>query len=112
MSSIRAPSLGPIVGHTTANSRRLWIWGGEPADDGGTLAENRRSIGVITVLDSKGQPDSNDPKRTQYFRLHRKYDRTGTFKLGIESGVNGSIGPLALTPEPSELDYLCTWLGN
>ena len=63
-------------------------------------------------MDSKGQPDANDLKRTQYFRLHRKYDRTGTFILGIESGVNGSIGPLALTPEPSELDYLCTWLVN
>ena len=99
MSSIRPPSLGPIVGHTSANSSRLWIRGGDPADNRGSLDENRRTIGVLTVLDGKGHPVPKDPKRTQYFRLHREYDRTGTFNLGIDSGLNGGNGPFTLTPD-------------
>jgi len=99
MSSLRAPVLGPIVGHTTSNSCRLWIRAGDPADEDGKLDENRRSIGLITVLDRKGNPDPSDPDRTQYFRLHREYDRTGTFNLGVDSGLNGDTGPFVLTPD-------------
>jgi alkaline phosphatase D len=98
MSSIRQPRLGPIVGHTTSNTCRLWIKAGDPGDNGGALAEDRRSIGVITVLKSNGEADPNDPKRTNYFRLHREYDRTGTFTLGEEKGLNSKGQPFVLTP--------------
>jgi len=85
MSSVRAPGLGPIVGHTTATSCRLWIRGADPGDAKSNLDENSRTIGVISVLKPDGKPD---PKQTYYFRLHRQYDRTGTFNLGAD----GSFG--------------------
>ena len=80
MSSFRAPGLGPIVGHTTSHSCRLWIRGADPRDSGADIAEDRRTIGIISVLKDSGDPD---PKRTYYFRLHREFDRTGTFNLGV-----------------------------
>ena len=101
MSSIRAPRLGPIVGHTTFNTCRLWIKAEDSGDDGRTLTENRRTIGVITVLKGKGKVDSKDPGRTNYFRLHREYDRTGTFNLGVDKGLNGSGKIFALAPNTS-----------
>ena len=101
MSSIRAPRLGPIVGHTTFNTCRLWIKAEESGDDGRILTENRRTIGVITVLKSNGEVDSKDLGRTNYFRLHREYDRTGTFNLGVDKGLNGSGKIFALAPNTS-----------
>jgi len=50
MSSIRPPSLGPIIGHTTSNSCRLWVRAADPDDSDIKLNKNRRTIGVITVL--------------------------------------------------------------
>ncbi|ODS33055.1 MAG: PhoD-like phosphatase [Candidatus Scalindua rubra] len=101
MSSIRAPRLGPTVGHTTFNTCRLWIKAEDSGDDGRTLTGNRRTIGVITVLKSNGEADPKDPGRTNYFRLHREYDRTGTFNLGVDKGLNGSGKPFALAPNTS-----------
>jgi alkaline phosphatase D len=85
MSSVRPPGLGPIVGHTTAHSCRLWIRADDPADKGANLNEDRRTIGVITVLTDAGKADPTDPSRTYYFRLRREYDRTGTFNLGVDN---------------------------
>ncbi|MDR4507745.1 MAG: alkaline phosphatase family protein [Candidatus Brocadiaceae bacterium] len=99
MSSIRPPSLGPIVGHTTSNSCRLWIRAADPGDNDANLDENRRTIGVITVLKDNDEPDPGDTKRTYYFRLHREYDRTGTFNLGKEKGLNRDGDMFALTPD-------------
>lgn len=79
MSSLRKPSLGPIVGHTTENSCRLWIAAGDPVVDI-KEAESRRTIGVIGILDTK--TESVLPENVYYFRLKREYDRTGTFNLG------------------------------
>ena len=95
MSSIRPPALGPIVGHTTSNSCRLWIRAGDPSDAKSTLSEDRRTIGVITVLD-KGKPVPASSTRTAYFRLHREYDRTGTINLGAEGGIRPGGNPFAL----------------
>ena len=95
MSSIRPPHLGPIVGHTTSNSCRLWIRAFDPNDDGSILSENRRSIGVITILNNQRQPVKDNPQYTAYFRLHREFDRTGTYNLGVDPGAEGSP-PLSL----------------
>ncbi len=88
MSALRPPTLGPIVGHTTPTSCRLWMRAGDPADRGSQLSEDRRTIGVLTVLDERGKPVPGDPARSAYFRLHREYDRTGTFNLGVQAGLN------------------------
>ena len=98
MSSIRPPALGPIVGHTTPTTCRLWVRAGDPSDAKSELSENRRTIGVITVLD-KDRPVPTSSTRTAYFRLHREYDRTGTFVLGAEEGIRPSGNPFALKPD-------------
>lgn len=64
------------------------------------MSEDRRTIGVITLLDG-GKPVPDDPRRTAYFRLHREYDRTGTFNLGVESGIGSNGHTVALKPNTS-----------
>ena len=96
MSSIRSPFLGPIVGHTTSTSCRLWVQAGDPNDQGITLSENRRTIGIITILDRQKQPVYS-AENTAYFRLHREFDRTGTYNIGIDPTTGGGP-PFELKP--------------
>lgn len=96
MSSIRPPFLGPIVGHTTSNSCRLWIRALDPHDQGVTLSENRRTIGIITILDRQKRPVYS-PENSAYFRLHREFDRTGTYNIGIDPTAEGG-SPFLLKP--------------
>ena len=100
MSSVRKPGLGPIIGHTTSNSCRLWVRADDPDDKGSALSSDRRTIGVITVLD-RGKPKPDDPLRSAYFRLHREYDRTGTFNLGAEPSLGSNGGKFVLKPDTS-----------
>jgi alkaline phosphatase D len=80
MASLRPPGLGPLVGATTDSTCRIWIRAGDPADHRADLDEDRRTIGVIGMLDtSKPQATVTD---AWYFRLQREFDRTGTFALG------------------------------
>jgi len=87
--NLRSPKLGPIVGHTTARSCRLWIQA-EGTDD---------TVGIITVLKENGQTDT-DKRRTHYFRLRREEDQTGTFNLGEDSSF--SLGKEGGEPFPLE----------
>src|SRR4051812_29320667 len=76
MVTLRAPALGPIVGHTTDTTCRIWI----RADSAGDNAQNpssERVIGVIGVVNP-----ANKIGDAWYFRLHREDDRTGAFNLG------------------------------
>jgi alkaline phosphatase D len=85
MSMLRPPGLGPIIGHTTDTSCRLWIQAGKLADEGpmSTLDANRRTIGVIGVM-SGTDAETAKILKAYYFRLHREFDRTGTFELGSD----------------------------
>lgn len=65
-SMLHEPSLGPIVGHTTSSSARIWIRG----LDGD---ESSRSIGVAALF-KNGRYVANTAR---YFRLRREFDRTG-----------------------------------
>ncbi len=85
MSRLRAPSIGPIVGHTTDTSCRLWIRGAGRGDSGSDLSEDRRTVGVISIIEVDGVAVPNAQGRAYYFRLHREYDRTGTFNLGVDN---------------------------
>ena len=86
MSMLRPPGLGPIIGHTTASSCRLWIQAGKLDEDAAPMSPidaNRRTIGVIGLL---SDPDATKARilKAYYFRLHREFDRTGTFELGCD----------------------------
>gem|GEM_PF-5886177 len=51
-------------------------------DQGPNLDENKRTVGVIGVVEEKqGKPAIG---RAWYFRLPREFDRTGTFRLGVD----------------------------
>lgn len=101
MSALRKPALGPIVGHTTDKACRLWIAAADPVAENSEMAENRRTVGVIAVVDKAGQvfPDS-----IAYFRLQREFDRTGTFNLGRDVSLWSSkddkrtLSPFMLEP--------------
>ena len=106
MSMLRPPGLGPIIGHTTDTSCRLWIQAGKLDEDEGPmspLSANRRTIGVIGLMSAK-----TDAKilKAYYFRLHREFDRTGTFELGcdVALGLHESDGvPPAQQDKPYKL---------
>ena len=92
MSTVREPSLGPIVGSTSSNSCRIWIRGAKSGDKGSKLAEDVRTIGILAVTAKGGKPISEDQQQAFYFRLHREYDRTGTFNLGRDRPFKGTRG--------------------
>ena len=79
-SALRLPGLGPIVGHTTATTSRIWVRA-DPATDGGDHPDPaRRTMAVVGVLSKDGV--ALDPMPTAYFRLHREFDRSGSINLG------------------------------
>ena len=96
MSNLRLAGLGPIVGHTTAASCRVWVRAGDPNDDGAKLAENRRTIGVAAIVKIGNTKVPKSKAHVQYFRLHREYDRTGTINLGVERGLTDTGDPTPL----------------
>ena len=82
MATLRKPGLGPIVGATSDTTCRVWIRAGDPGDEGAALNSNRRTIGVIGLVDRNGSKEQIGD--AWYFRLRREFDRTGTFVLGSD----------------------------
>ena len=80
MSSLRPPGLGPLVGHTTHESCRLWIRAGDPADAGAHLASDRRTLGVIGLLNTRGRIE-----KAYYFRLPVSSTAQASSGLGATS---------------------------
>ena len=78
MSALRPPELGPIVGHTTPRSCRLWIQSIAPDAGAGAPGGEGRSVGIIGVLSKSGKKVD----KAYYFRLQREFDRSGAFMLG------------------------------
>ena len=103
MSGLRAPQLGPIVGHTAHDRCRLWIRGRAPRDEGVHLGAELRTVGVIGVCNEQGRllKDASGQPWAYYFRLHREFDRTGTFVLGqdVSLGEQDGPGPFPLEPD-------------
>ncbi|MGH7819791.1 MAG: alkaline phosphatase D family protein [Candidatus Binatia bacterium] len=85
MSGLRLAGLGPIVGHTSSSTCRIWIRAGDPHDQGAELASGRRTLGVAAVCEENGNPIQ--APEVYYFRLHREFDRTGTLNFGDEVGI-------------------------
>jgi alkaline phosphatase D len=101
MSTLRKPELGPIIGHTTDKSCRLWIAASDALDEE-SIAQDRRTIGVIGVVGKDGKVKPSD---IFYFRLRREYDRTGTFNLGVDVSLwkdeaeRAKLKPYSIEPE-------------
>jgi alkaline phosphatase D len=91
---LRVPSVGPIVGHTTEQSARVWIRGNESDDS--------RTIGVAALY----RDDAYVAGSARYFRLRREYDRTGIVDftgLAPDTGYRALTASLSLdTPDPLE----------
>jgi len=122
MPALREPDLGPIVGHVSDTSCRVWIRGADADDKGAKLHSDRRTIGIAAVFEvakadaaklnsedgrrdlreriaARYQPElkkkfagkaHGDLPKLYYFRLHREYDRTGTFWFGVDSCISGA----------------------
>ena len=52
MATLREPSLGPIVGHTTDKTCRIWIRGVDPNDRGAYQHSKRLTVGVIALMEA------------------------------------------------------------
>lgn len=99
MSSLRAPGLGPIVGHTTDRSCRLWIQAPLPERQKAAAEEDRRTLGVLVVTARAGVAIPPAQRPVFYFRLRREFDRTGTFVLGEERSLGECGEPYPLEPD-------------
>jgi len=111
LSGIRPPGLGPIVGHTTDRTCRVWIRADDPADKGAALDADRRTLGLVAVLAANGK-DLARPT-AHYFRLHREFDRTGSFDLGVDVGIvaratRARVKAQALEPDTEYTAVLAT----
>jgi alkaline phosphatase D len=60
---------------------------GDPEDEGAELNSERRTIGVVGVIETRRGKD--EVVYAGYFRLHREFDRTGTFCLGHDVSLGG-----------------------
>lgn len=83
MARLRLPGLGPIVGHTTDRTSRIWVRADPETDDGDHPESSRRTVAVVGVLSKNGR--ALNPVKTFYFRLHREFDRSGSIELGADT---------------------------
>lgn len=83
MAALRLPGLGPIVGHTTDTTSRIWVRADPETDGGDHPGAGRRTMAAIGVLSKDGE--ALDPMPTAYFRLHREFDRSGSINLGADT---------------------------
>lgn len=102
MAILRPPGLGPIVGHTTDRSSRIWIRADPAADGGDHPGSERRTVGVLGVFAKNGR--KLDPPRIFYFRLHREFDRSGSIDLGAGK-TNFALQPGSFPLRPDS-EYL------
>ncbi len=94
MSTLRKPTVGPIIGHTTDTSCKVWISAVTEDDWNIQNSESNRTIGVLALI-SKGKING---KNIFYFRLKREYDRSGVFNIGRDTSLDSSTPSEALKP--------------
>ena len=99
LSRLRPAAVGPIVGHVTATSARIWIRGEDSADAGVNIARHRRTVGVIAIR-KVGKKNANKAESAAfYFRLQREFDRTGVFTFGVDADLGKDKSSPPLQPD-------------
>jgi alkaline phosphatase D len=106
MTILREPGLGPLIGHTTPTTCRVWMRAEDPGDNKVDLDEDRRTIGVIGLV---GDEVVDGVRKkvvgpAYYFRLTREYDRTGVFELGFNVDLGRYQSDVANQPDDIEAD--------
>ncbi len=90
---LRPPSLGPIVGHTTDSSVRIWIRGADVGDS--------RTVGIAALYEKNKYVTGS----AQYFRLHREYDRTGIADFEkLKPDSNYTVRTASFTLDSTDMD--------
>ena len=81
---ILPPEMGPIVGHTTANTAKVWIKAKTPTDAYGSSSV---AVGLAVIVAKDGQ-ELLEPKG-MYFPISREHDLSGVVELGRAPSVDG-----------------------
>ena len=97
MAKLREVQLGPIVGHVTDRTARIWIRAGDLEELGTKGDSHRRTLGVIAIR--KAETERFSAEDVHYFRLKREYDRTGAFTFGADGSLGSDPQPSALLEE-------------
>lgn len=87
MAGLTAPGVGPIVGHVTHNSARIWTRADQVIDQDVNSQTTRRTLGVLGIfqIGENKVPVGNVP--CFYFRMRREFSRTGTITVGHKVNV-------------------------
>ena len=94
---LRVPSLGPIVGHATSTSTRVWIRGAEAGD--------HRTVGIAAIYPANSCRKT--PEQSDYIRLHRDHDRTGVCDFtGLEPDTEYRVRMASLTLDSIDDDIM------
>ena len=93
MARLREAHLGPIVGHVTDTTARIWIRAGDLEERGPRGDDDRRTLGVIGIR--REDAEEYAAEDVHYFRLKREFDRTGAFTFGADGGLGEDAQPSA-----------------
>ncbi len=95
-SRLRSPGLGPIVGHTTDKTARIWVRADQESDI--SFEDQVRTVSVLGIFREDGKRLA--PVPCFYFRLQREFARTGRIFLGHDE-VRWRNAPYPLKPDTS-----------
>ncbi len=82
MTGLTVPGLGPLVGHVTHDTARIWVRAHRETDREIIDDANSRTLGVLAVLSEGDTRHGRGDAPCFYFRLRREFSRTGTITLG------------------------------
>ena len=93
---LRPMNAGPLVGHVSSSTARIW---GRAAGDNDDL----RTVGIAARWEG-GAPVAGSE---QYFRLHREYDRTGIVDFaGLAANAPNVVRMASLTLDSTQPDLI------
>ena len=82
MTRLTVPGLGPIIGHVTHESVRIWARADRSTALEVSSGANVRTLGVLGIFEQGSKRFARGEVPCFYFRLPREYSRTGTITIG------------------------------